>query len=330
MSRFNDHSRVVYFTSTNGDLYVPGILTANTDVNVGGTLTANTIVGASFVLGPNVAFSTVTASTLNVGSIVVPVMSSIQTFTSSIQSFNINTSSINSQRIFTNYIQAGGLLTSLSGQYMFTNTYSFTGASQSFTVPAGITTLQITMNGASGGGANSGPGAVITGTLSVTPGQVLQLIVGGRGTTTAGGYGGGGAPGDTSCGGGGGYSAIWDGTSVYYAIAGGGGGQGNSISISRIGGAGGADGVNGGSGEASGGRGGSTTLSSGGAGGTGTVLGQSGGIRQGGNGAVGTPPGSFGGGPAPAQPPRTISSCLARARPLLGPRPGLAWPAQIQ
>jgi hemolysin type calcium-binding protein/Big-like domain-containing protein len=63
----------------------------------------------------------------------------------------------------------------------------FPAAFNSFTVPFGVTSLQVTAigasggNGGSGGGASGGPGGPgtkITGTLPVTPGQVLGIQVG--------------------------------------------------------------------------------------------------------------------------------------------------------
>jgi len=65
------------------------------------------------------------------------------------------------------------------------HSFSYTGSSQSWTVPDGVTTITIDAKGASGGngcwGGTGGAGADITGTLSVTPGEVLDLVVGGSG-----------------------------------------------------------------------------------------------------------------------------------------------------
>jgi hypothetical protein len=75
-----------------------------------------------------------------------------------------------------------------------TVTYNYTGTSQSWTVPPCVTSITITAAGADGGGASGGNGAVLSGTLAVTPGQVFQIKVGGSGGTGAssGGYNGGG------------------------------------------------------------------------------------------------------------------------------------------
>ena len=62
-----------------------------------------------------------------------------------------------------------------------TQTFNYTGAIQTFTVPAGVTSLNITAKGASGGytsGSTAGKGATMTGTFSVTPGQVLSILAG--------------------------------------------------------------------------------------------------------------------------------------------------------
>ncbi|GAA3104734.1 hypothetical protein GCM10010464_79910 [Pseudonocardia yunnanensis] len=71
-----------------------------------------------------------------------------------------------------------------------TCTYSFTGAEQSFTVPSGTSSVQVSAVGAAGapsyGGASGGRGARITGTLTgLTAGQVLYVEVGGTPTNTA-------------------------------------------------------------------------------------------------------------------------------------------------
>jgi hypothetical protein len=102
--------------------------------------------------------------------------------------------------------------------------FSHTGADQSYTVPVGITSINITMWGAGGGGFSTsfagGAGAFIQGTLSVTPGQVLTIIVGGGSAST---YGGGGT--EASGGGrGGGRSSIKTAGGTEIVIVGGGGG----------------------------------------------------------------------------------------------------------
>jgi hypothetical protein len=166
-----------------------------------------------------------------------------------------------------------------------TNTVSFTTPGiYTWTVPDGLTSISIvaTGGGAGGGGMSAanvgqagGAGAVITGTLSVTPGQVLSLVVGGGG--------GAGANGPVNgngfffgAGGGGGGSSNVDAGSDQQIIAGGGGGAG-----SYEGGAGGDAGGTGGAG----GNGGNAPLfgGTGGGGGSGGI----GGVAGSGSGASG-------------------------------------------
>jgi hypothetical protein len=75
--------------------------------------------------------------------------------------------------------------------------FSYTGAEQSYTVPAGVNSLSITAIGAPGGGPLSGGlaagrGAVVSGVVNVAPGEVLYVEVGGSGGFPAGGFNGGG------------------------------------------------------------------------------------------------------------------------------------------
>lgn len=106
--------------------------------------------------------------------------------------------------------------------------FAYTGAEQSWTVPAGITSITVTVKGAQGGGAGTnigGTGASITTTLSVTPSTNLKVVVGAQGgagvnqgtSVTTCPYGGGGTGGYTtgagsgyySGGAGGGYSGLF-------------------------------------------------------------------------------------------------------------------------
>ncbi|MDI9341804.1 MAG: HYR domain-containing protein [Sediminibacterium sp.] len=80
----------------------------------------------------------------------------------------------------------------------FTQTFNYTGSMQQFTVPAGVTSINILARGAQGGFHPSstfqpGLGAAVRGTFPVTPGTVLKVLVGERPSiTTGGGNGGGG------------------------------------------------------------------------------------------------------------------------------------------
>ena len=164
-----------------------------------------------------------------------------------------------------------------------TTTYTATGAVQTYTVPAGVTSIAVDLKGAAGGGvacastyqSPGGCGAHIKATLTVTPGHVLNIIVGKQGSGTgAGGYGGGGTDhafiaNDWPGAGGGGGTFVTDITAGdTLAVAGGGGGGGGDICSNDAGGSGGAlIGVAGNSeGCGVGGGGGGGTLTAGGAG----------------------------------------------------------------
>jgi hypothetical protein len=127
-------------------------------------------------------------------------------------------------------------------------TFSFTGGMQTYTVPSGVTFLHVTARGAQGGsGLGTSPGAggqggVVTGTLAVAPGQILNIFVGSAGTPYSGGFNGGGSPGLFGGGGGGGASDIRVGgiaTSSRVVVAGGGGGGGSNTTFNFTGGKGG-------------------------------------------------------------------------------------------
>jgi len=95
--------------------------------------------------------------------------------------------------------------------------FSYTGAEQLFIVPDGTTSLNIQVYGAQGGGSrdenggidnDGGLGGLASGTLSVTPGDVLYVTVGGQGGvgedgSPEGGFNGGGDGGYFGAGGGG-------------------------------------------------------------------------------------------------------------------------------
>ena len=66
-------------------------------------------------------------------------------------------------------------------------TFSYTGAEQTFTVPSGVSTITIKVWGSRGGNVTSyrvvegGKGAYATGDLNVNQGDVLYVYVGGKG-----------------------------------------------------------------------------------------------------------------------------------------------------
>ena len=125
--------------------------------------------------------------------------------------------------------------------------FGYTGSPQTYTVPPGVTSLQVDAAGAGGGSYNAGnyiggAGARVQATLAVVPGQVLTLYVGGAGVYSSGGggYNGGGG---TYYGGTGGGATDVRGSGRQLAdrllVAGGGGGCGASNSFGTRGGAGG-------------------------------------------------------------------------------------------
>jgi hypothetical protein len=150
-----------------------------------------------------------------------------------------------------------------------TVTFSAVG-DHSWTVPAGVTSVTLTVAGGQGGAAYygggtvpSGLGAEVDATVAVSPGDVVAVTVAGAGQDAAthrGGFGGGGN-GSTRAGGGGGASRASVGGSLV-AVAGGGGG---ATPYEGNGGDSGAAGA-GGAGTA-GGAGGAGTSSAGGGGG---------------------------------------------------------------
>ena len=152
-----------------------------------------TLTGTNFAVGNTtvaVSGSGVTVANVNV---VSP--------TSLTADFAISGAAVVGARLFTIATPAGsadGVFTVVP----FVTTFSFIpGGPQSFTVPAGVTSLTIAASGGEGGpadGARGGLGGSITATIDVTPGEALAIFVGGagvRGTnvkTVQGGFNGGG------------------------------------------------------------------------------------------------------------------------------------------
>lgn len=133
-----------------------------------------------------------------------------------------------------------------------TVTFGVTGAPASFEVPAGISSVRMTVRGAQGGtqyGVPGGAGGEVAGTLAVGAGDTFAVIVGQAGTSGGGAtYGGGGAAGNNATsgsGGGGTYVFAADDSPVL--VAGGGGGANSLAHIAGnpAGGSGGGDGAGG-------------------------------------------------------------------------------------
>ena len=182
-----------------------------------------------------------------------------------------------------------------------TQTFTYTGADQSFQVPAGVTSMNVILIGGGGGSAigkgSGGTSGYVSGTLAVTPAQNLTIMVGQGGTSSSGSssatYGGGGS--SSNGGAGGGRSAII--LSGSDLVTAGGGGGGNTGSANYYGGAGG--GSSGGNGGASAyaGQGATTTGTNSGSGGAGALSGGVAGSQyQGANGITGGGGGYYGGG----------------------------------
>ncbi|MBX2934320.1 MAG: proprotein convertase P-domain-containing protein [Ferruginibacter sp.] len=152
-----------------------------------------------------------------------------------------------------------------TGGVQMTQTFNYTGAVQTWVVPAGVTSINIKAWGAQGNSnavsVVGGLGGYADGTLAVTPGSTLYINVGGGGTQSiTGGFNGGGDAGTSPCstaqgGGGGGASDVRVGANTLASrtivAAGGGGAGGNrSAGCGRGTGGGGGGGYYGGGGAA--------------------------------------------------------------------------------
>ncbi|NCU77329.1 MAG: hypothetical protein EBV59_10410, partial [Synechococcaceae bacterium WB7_1C_051] len=111
--------------------------------------------------------------------------------------------------------------------------FNYTGSQQTWTVPAGVTSVTVDVQGAQGGATawgNAGLGGRTQATIPVSPGSTIYINVGGQGNTSVGGFNGGGAPYGCGCvGGGGGASDVRIGGNALgnrAVVAGGGGGGG--------------------------------------------------------------------------------------------------------
>ena len=186
-------------------------------------------------------------------------------------------------------------------------TETFT-ASAPWTVPAGVSSVTFTVSGARGGtggggyqdstltiydpGGSGGVGAVVTGKLAVTSGEVLSI-----GVATDGSNGGQGSGNGGGGGGGGGASKVTDG-STNLVTAGGGGGGGGGGAANPLGGCYGGNGGNAGITNLVGTNAHGSCTSSGGAGANSSQTGQSAGSSTsaggGGGGGGGNPPGTGG------------------------------------
>lgn len=194
--------------------------------------------------------------------------------------------------------------------YSTTIPYAYTGGAATYVVPEGVANMGFDLVGASGGRDTSvasmpGKGGRVQGNMTVTTGDELTIVVGGRGADgsiigAAGGYNGGGASFGFG-GSGGGHSHILLNGSILAALAGGGAGAGHDGNASSIAGGdgGGLTGADGGMNMSmSAAGGGSATI--GGLGATYTLVptlpGQDGASLQGGDGSLEGVSGGGGGG----------------------------------
>jgi hypothetical protein len=131
-----------------------------------------------------------------------------------------------------------------------TRTFGYTGQEQSFIVPPGVTSVQVTAVGAPGGtnnGAAASFGDSVSGEISVTAGEVLYVEVGGPSGNSSGGFNGGGPGGygwDYANGSGGGgasdvrtcsaSSCSLSSNDTRLLVAAGGGGAGGTVSGSGV------------------------------------------------------------------------------------------------
>jgi hypothetical protein len=142
----------------------------------------------------------------------------------------------------------------VEGAFSHHQTFKYTGAAQTFTVPSDVTQIKIVALGGNGAGAAASPGGYggrVTGTFSVTPNERLIVYVGGAGATNmTGGFNGGGTGGygtsklssHEAGGGGGGASDVRTSGGKLkdrIIVAGGGGAGGNYAGYSSFGGRGG-------------------------------------------------------------------------------------------
>jgi alpha-tubulin suppressor-like RCC1 family protein len=155
------------------------------------------------------------------------------TFEGDIASVQVYNRVLSSGEIFQNYLNQNEIYNKL-------NTFNYTSANQTYTVPSGTTKLGINLKGATGArGAfnqSGGGGANVFTTLSVSSGQQFSLVVGGSATSGTPAYGFGGAGGFASgnvyiAGAGGGMAGVFTSGSINISgtivvAAGGGGGAG--------------------------------------------------------------------------------------------------------
>ncbi|MGB8966112.1 MAG: glycine-rich protein [Candidatus Cybelea sp.] len=179
-----------------------------------------------------------------------------------------------------------GVSTDNGDALRYHKTFHYTGAAQSFKVPAGVTSINVDVRGAAGAGYyvsyHGGRGGRVMATIAVHPGRTFHVFVGGEGSKDKGGFNGGGNGGaNASCDygwGGGGASDVRVGGDMLpdrILVAGGGGGSGTNFNGSGpSGGSGGGKTGGNGTSPSSGGGGGGGNQHKGGRGGDGGAEGR--------------------------------------------------------
>ncbi len=124
-----------------------------------------------------------------------------------------------------NYIKKSVLLVGLflgtTGVWSQVTTFDYSGTIDTYPVPLGVTSISIQAYGAQGGNDNGGLGAGMYGEFTVTPGDVLNIVVGQQGIVNN-------CGGADASGGGGGGTFVWDpDDDALPLIAAGAGGGGN-------------------------------------------------------------------------------------------------------
>ena len=163
-----------------------------------------------------------------------------------LQIFNVTTSRIN---VFDGARWQETLLlpvTAANGLPPTPTVFTYTGGPQTYVVPPWCNRLRVVARGAAGGlGSGGGPGGVgadVTADVSVTPGQTLQVNVGGQGgyyPNTLGGFNGGAVGGTIGSGGGGASDVRFGGYLLAERLVVAGGGGGSGAGFVKVGGAGG-------------------------------------------------------------------------------------------
>lgn len=133
-------------------------------------------------------------------------------------------------RLFHLFLLVSTFIISTMASYAQSASFRFTGSVQEFVVPDGVTSLQVEVVGASGGYSftkghtygNPGLGGKVEATIEVTPGQKLDIYVGGIGYN-----------GNKSSAGLGGYNGGADGGLLFGTYSGGGGGGSTDIRLAN-------------------------------------------------------------------------------------------------